>query len=134
MKIKKTKKATLPKLRKEAFKLWSEIVRKGGYCELCGVKYRDLKPNGKPVILNAHHIIGRENHALAFDIKNGCSLCQNCHKYSKTGAHKGGIVFSDWFMQKYPEKYQYLLQSYQKVVELNIEYMQNIIESLKKKL
>lgn len=133
-KVKKPKKIKLPKLKKQAWVLWSQIVRYVGYCELCGIKYKELNAGGKPTILHAHHIIGRENYMLAWDVKNGVSLCAYCHKFSRTGAHKGGIIFSDWFMKKYPERYEYLLRVYNTSVELTIESMQILIENLTKTL
>jgi hypothetical protein len=128
--MKKVKKPTIPKLRKKAFKLWSEIVRKDGKCEICGCIKGTLNAKGKPVILHAHHLIGRENHALMFDIQNGISLCVGHHKYFKDSAHKGGLVFHDWFMKKYPERYNYLLINAANQVDLNIQTLQEIIKQL----
>jgi hypothetical protein len=129
-KNKKIKKPSIFKLKKQAWKLWSEIVRNKGYCELCGIKYKELNKRGRPTILNAHHVVGRENHNLSWDIENGVSLCSWCHKFSSTGAHKGGIIFSEWFRQKYPERYEYLLKNYQNNVDLTTEYLENIIKNL----
>lgn len=126
----KSKKITIPKLKKKAYKIWSEIVRKRGFCELCGKKYKQIRENGKPVILNAHHIIGRENLKLSWNILNGISLCSYCHKFSKIGPHKGGIIFSDWYQKKYPNNYKYLLETYSQSIELTIEYMEKIIKDL----
>ncbi len=132
--MKKVKKPTIPKLRKKAFKLWSEIVRKDGKCDICGCIKGALNAKGKPVILHAHHLIGRENHALMFDIKNGISLCVGHHKYFKDSAHKGGLVFHDWFMKKYPDRYQYLLNNHDKQFDESIENYQSIITELEKVL
>lgn len=129
--VKKVKKPSLPKLKKTAWKLWSKIVRKDSVCKLCGIKYGEIKVNGKPAVLNAHHVIGRENHALSWDLKNGISLCQNCHKYSKIGAHKGGIIFSEWFRITYPDVYDYLLKNYNTEVNITVEYIEEIIKKFK---
>mgnify|MGYP003595584969 CR=1 FL=1 len=120
----------LVKLRKKAFKLWSLKVRAGGACELCGKKYKEINEKGKPTILQAHHIIGRENKNLAWDVLNGVCLCSNCHKFSRTSAHRGSIIFTDWFMKKYPDRYDYLLKNYMVEVEPTVEYMQKQIEKL----
>ena len=133
-KIKKPKKISISKLKKHAWKLWSLIGRHKGYCELCGIKYKEINIRGKPTILNSHHVVGRENYALSWDILNSVSLCCFCHKWSPIGPHRGGIIFSDWFMKKYPERYAYLLQSYSTPVELTIESMQILIENLTKTL
>lgn len=133
-KEKKPKKIKLPKLKREAWRLWSLIVRFKGVCEKCGAKYKEINNNGHPTILHSHHVVGRENYSLSWDVLNGVSLCMFCHKYSRIGPHRGGIIFSDWYMKKFPDNYTYLLNHYQDSVELTIEYMQNIIENLKEEL
>ena len=121
----------LIKLKRKAFKLWSEKVRLIGMCELCGVKYKEITPKGKPVILNAHHLLDRYSFPrLSWDIKNGICVCQYCHKFSKTGCHRGSIIFNEWYRLKYPENYQYLLKVYNEPVEITVEYMENIIKIL----
>ena len=129
-KVKKPKKIKLPKLKKQAWALWSQIVRHIGHCELCGIKYKELTPKGKPAILNAHHLISRENFSLSWDVKNGISLCQMCHKYSKNSPHKNGLIFSNWYMQKHPENFEYLLENWKGNFDLSIENLQKIIENL----
>lgn len=128
--MKKIKKPTIPKLRKKAFKLWSEIVRKDGKCAICGIQKGTLNLKGKPVILHAHHLIGRENHSLMFDIQNGISLCIGHHKYYRDAAHKGGLIFHDWFMKKYPERYEYLINNHTRDFDESIENYQKIISDL----
>jgi hypothetical protein len=118
------------KLRKKAFKLWSLRVRELGVCDLCGKKYKEINEKGKPTILQAHHIIGRENKRLAWDVKNGVCLCSYCHKWSRAGAHRGSIIFTDWFMKKHPDRYDYLIENCNVEVEPTIEYMQKQIENL----
>ena len=68
-----------------------------------------MKPNGKPVILNAHHIVGRQCHPLRFDLLNGICLCQHCHKFSPDGPHRGMLVFHDWLKRERPDVCDYLL-------------------------
>jgi hypothetical protein len=120
----------LVKLKKKAFKLWSEKVRAIGCCELCGIKNKEPTLKGKPAVLNAHHVIGRENHRLAWDIRNGISLCQWCHKWSKVGPHRGSIIFNEWYRLKYPENYDYLLKTHEEPFEITLENMQKVIEKL----
>lgn len=132
--MKKPKKPSLGKLRRKAFQLWAELVRKDKCCEICQLKKGEIGPNGKPIILHSHHLIGRENHALAFDIKNGVPLCIGHHKFYKDSAHKGGLLFHDWFMKKYPERYEYLLQNSTKSFDNTIENLLNIIKELTEQL
>ena len=81
-------------------KLWSEIIRQKGYCEVCG------KPNAN----NPHHVIGRVNHVLRWDVRNGCLLCAGCHTMNTKSAHQDMIWFVDWFKKARPEDYEYLLK------------------------
>lgn len=129
-----SKRRVLVLLKRKAFQLWSLNVRKNGVCEHCGVQNKSIKPNGKPVILHAHHIISRQNKALAWDVKNGICLCAFCHKFSQIGPHQGGIIFAEWFRNKYPDIHEYLLKNYQNEVEITPEHMEVIVEELKEKL
>lgn len=59
-------------------------------CKMCGIR----SSQGTPVILNAHHIIPFiKNRELRFDISNGITLCDVCHK--KT--YKREEYFEEYF-------------------------------------
>lgn len=89
MKI-KTKK----EIKKQLDKIWKEIIHQKGQCEICGSIQN----------LNAHHIIGRSNTNLRYDIKNGCLLCVK-HHFS---AHQNPIYFTGWLKEHRPDDYLYL--------------------------
>lgn len=97
----------------KAFSLWGEIgsLKSDFACELCGAKRGDIKDNGKPVVLNHHHLIGREWHNLRFNPHNCITLDQWCHKFSRTGAHRGSFIFNEWFRtnEYRSDDYHYLL-------------------------
>ena len=59
-----------PNLTAIADRLWSQFIRKRAmqHCEFCG-NYGS----------EAHHIIGRRNNAVRWDIDNGIYLCHTCH-------------------------------------------------------
>ena len=134
-KIKKPKKLKVPKLKKDLWKIWSSIVRHKNYCDLCGIKNGELTKNNKKCVLNAHHLISKDaSYNLAWDVENGISLCQNCHRFSKIGPHKNSLIFANWFNNKYPEKYQYLLDKWMVPFDLSIENLQKIQEILQKTL
>jgi len=82
----------------------------GNKCELCGIKDREINDKGKPTVLNVHHLIPRENKALRFDLHNACVLCRNHHKYAKNSAHKGSLLFYEWFRNYRPADYYYVMQ------------------------
>ena len=70
---------------------WREIVknRAGMKCEKCG----------KDKNLNAHHIFGRRNKAVRWEISNGCCLCAKHHTFSSTfSAHQAPTAFSEWII------------------------------------
>lgn len=131
---KKIKKPNLRKLVKKAFSLWSECGRimHKNQCELCGVHDKEIGKNGKPTVLNAHHIIIRQNKALRFDLRNLCLLCRNCHKYSSHGAHRGTIIFSEWFRNYRPDDYKYLLENENGPIVDDVESVQKVIDDLMK--
>jgi hypothetical protein len=70
-------------------KNWSLIVkqRAGMKCEYCG----------KTAYLNSHHIFGRRNRSVRWEITNGICLCVGCHKFSSVfSAHETPLLFSRW--------------------------------------
>ena len=85
-------------LKNKCDDLWKKIIHLKGYCEICGTSYR----------LNAHHIIGRVNYNLRWDLRNGCLLCVNHHKYGKFAAHENPIWFLNWLKEHRSEDYEYL--------------------------
>lgn len=71
-------------------KLWSQIVRSPGKCEYCG----------KTEHLQAHHIFGRSNKAVLWDVDNGVCLCAGCHKFSRIfSAHETPTEFTIWLFE-----------------------------------
>ena len=97
-------------LRKKCDKLWSEIVRSKKYCEKCGI-----------LANNPHHIIGRVNYVLRWDLKNGCLLCQNCHWLQKYSAHQDPLGFMEWLKLSRPEDYEYLKQRKNQISQPNYD-------------
>ena len=88
-KVAREKKAvSVSALDKKLLTLWSQIVRKGGICEHChrsGVK------------LDAHHVYGRRNNSVRYDLDNGVVLCSGCHTMSSIfSAHQTPTEFTDW--------------------------------------
>lgn len=85
-------------------KLWSRLVRAGGVCEKCGKTSREVQ-------LHPHHVYGRGNYRLRFDLRNGCCLCARCHM---GWAESYPIAFADWFRQQRPEDAAYLEGEFRK--------------------
>ena len=62
-------------------KLWGEIIKaKDGHkCQKCG----------NAAYLNAHHIVGRSNYKVRWEVENGITLCPKCHFWIEQHAHAG---------------------------------------------
>lgn len=115
-------------LNKQLDMLWSQVVRKNGYCEYCG------KKGGKDgeVVLHAHHIFSRRYFSTRWDVRNGVCLCNGCHLYK---AHKDIQEFSDWVVEHFgEEKIQAIRESSHKIVDFSKEEKKEIMENLKKML
>jgi len=87
---KKRKKNSLNKLLDT---LWSKAVKllAKEKCEYCGSTEH----------LNSHHIIGRRNFGVRWNVNNGVCLCALHHQFSsKFSAHQTPTLFSDWIQEK----------------------------------
>jgi len=91
----KPKKSTL---KTKCDKLWSEIIRSKGKCEVCG------KPANNP-----HHIIGRKNLTLRWGLRNGCLLCFQHHTGGNQSAHNDPLWFQDWMRKNRKKDLNYLM-------------------------
>ena len=111
--------ATKKSLKAKADKLWSEIIRSIGFCEICG----------KNQNLNAHHVVGRINYALRWDLKNGICLCAGCHTFNRTSAHNNPLAFVEFFKSIRPDDYEYLLSRKNLLVKPDYEQILNYLQS-----
>jgi len=87
---------------KKRFKEWSKLVkeRDNFKCVFCD----------ETKMLNAHHIINRQNEDLRFDINNGITLCSKHHRFSFSfSAHQNSFIFVVWLMLNRREQYDYLV-------------------------
>ena len=105
---------SLKLLHKKADGLWR--TGKLDYCEKCGER-ADVSP---------HHIIGRTNKTLRWDLKNRIWLCNFCHIQL---AHGRPTEFKDWL--KNNRDYDYLMERRNIISKFTEEDMKKIIEELK---
>lgn len=82
------RKRTVTSVKNSADQLWSLIVRAraGNRCEHCP-RTADYAQ------IHAHHVVGRQNHRLRYEPRNGVSLCAGCHRW----VHDDPIAFTHWF-------------------------------------
>ena len=121
-KAKRVKLEALPKIRRRLRKLWTLAVRAKfrNRCAITGIEHGAVGSNGKPAILNCHHLeTYRMCPALRYDYVNGILLSPSAHKYGRNSAHQGCIWFAEWLRTKRPEQYAYVLKHRDDVVDLN---------------
>jgi hypothetical protein len=76
--------------------LWSQAAKtRTPYCEKCGRS--DIK-------LDAHHIEGRGEKRLRFDLRNSCVLCFPHHRW----AEESPLGFTDWIRATRPADVAYI--------------------------
>lgn len=109
-------------LKKQCDGLFSKIIRSKGYCEYCG---------RSDLTLNCHHIIGRINHALRFDIRNGCCLCVNCHEFSKDSVKNNSPKFIEWLQINRPKDLEYIKSKSNEIAHYTILDYELIYKKLK---
>ena len=114
------KKKSIKTIKAKLDKLWSEIIRSKGYCEICGTTAN----------LNAHHIISRHNKILRWDLQNGICLCVSCHKFSTHSVHNDPLGFMEFFKKKNPEDYKYLKNKKNQIAHYTISDYEEIYQKL----
>jgi len=79
---------------KQLDKLWADIVKaKAGYkSELSG---REGMQIGGDYVLNAHHLIGKPNHRLRFDLSNGICITKGEHNFDAHGSRTRQEAFEN---------------------------------------
>ena len=71
-------KRTKRSIKKSLDKLCSKITRSVGRCAKCFSIHKQL---------HAHHLIGRRNMAVRFDLDNLICLCSRCHSFAPDSFH-----------------------------------------------
>ena len=100
---------------------FSKLVREKGFCEKCGA--RSIK-------MDCSHVIPRGNKTLRWDILNALCLCHRCHRF---WAHGNPLDFTDWFSNKFPHRYDYLMETRNKITKPNVPHLQGIRKAIRNK-
>ena len=119
------KKTERDKITDKLDKVWAEVVKsKAGYkCEVCNLS------DGR---LNAHHIEGRRNLRLRWDLRNGVCLCSGCHMFRKESAHQSPEWFHFWLEECRWEDLQYIMCVRNEIKKWSIEELQIKLSELLK--
>ena len=130
-KKKQTKKRAPSKttLKKKADKIWKSVGKKGAVCEICKrlpeqrVEYKQL---------HAHHIVGRRNMTLRWDLRNRIWLCAYHHTLGPVSAHNSPRWFMEEFFKKYyPDDYKYLKEKEITLTHVSNDYLKECVERMK---
>jgi hypothetical protein len=78
-----------------------------------------------------HHIIGRVNHALRWDVRNGVWLCPGCHTMNTTSAHSDPISFMLWLKHHRPADYDYLKERRHDIWDKDYDRVLEYLEGVK---
>ena len=122
------RKETLKSLRKKADSLFKTVGRKNAKCEVCETLPPEERINYR--FLNAHHIVGKANKTLRWDLRNRCWLCSYHHTLGNPSAHLNGLWFSEWLEKHRPEDKEYLRVKRNEVSHYKIDDMRRIVEGL----
>lgn len=125
------RKLTLSGLRKKATDLFKNIGREDARCEVCETLPPEERINYK--FLNAHHIEGKANKTLRWDLRNRCWLCSYHHTLGKPCAHLNGLWFAEWMEKNRPEDKEYLRVKRNVISHYKIADMRKIVEDLERK-
>ena len=119
----KTKKPlTKSQLTKKLDDAWSLAVKiKAGYkCEVCG----------KKDTLNSHHIVGRRNRRLRWDLRNSVCVCVKHHKFGIESFHEDPLWAKEWLEDKRWEDYAYLYMVKNQIKKWTLEEMEFALEDI----
>lgn len=74
--------------------LWANVIKaKAGYRS--EISEREGKQIGGEFILNAHHLFGKSNHRLRYEISNGICLTSGEHKFDAHGERARQELFEN---------------------------------------
>ena len=88
---------------KELDALWRLAVklRAGNRCELSG----KMGGEGRGMVLNAHHVIGRSNYRVRWLVANGALLSPGKHTLNSDSAHQNPLHFLEIMVEKRGRKW-----------------------------
>jgi hypothetical protein len=79
-----------------------------------------------------HHVIGRADKIMRWDVKNGVRLCQRHHTGSGKTAHGNGEWFKHTFLKEnHPQIYSYLFETTKMPVRINMDFFESKLRELK---
>lgn len=109
--------------KKRLDKLWGRIIRARANhkCEMCG------KPGDQP-----HHIVGRRNMRLRFDLRNGINLCYGCHTRRTNCVHEDPVGLENWMLDNKQCDWDYLSTVRMEIKKWTLEEYLELVDKFKK--
>jgi hypothetical protein len=113
-------------LKKKLDSLWSELIKReaGNKCEVCG----------RNESINSHHIVGRRNLRLRWELYNGVSLCAGCHVFKTQSFHQNPIWADEWLRKNRSEDYKLVKQTMNEIKKWTMDEMLELREEFEKEL
>lgn len=109
--------------------MWKNKGRETADCEVCVTLPPEERVNYTQ--LHAHHVIGRKNKTLFYDLRNRCFLCPTHHKFGRKSVENDAMWFLDWFAKNRPEDSKYVRRKKEELTtSRTIKDMEEIIEEL----
>jgi len=98
--------------------LWRRAVKlvygkfDGNYyqCEMCGKWFESGEGAGRGKGINAHHVIGKSNYNVRWEVEDGTPLGSGCHTMRKDSAHQDRSMFLKKMIDKRGQEWYDKLQ------------------------
>jgi hypothetical protein len=106
--------------------LWSQAVKiKAGYkCEISGLTKHQCK-------LNSHHIVGKRNFTLRWDLRNGLCVSSKKHTLDRQSLHQDPEWARQWLLEHRPSDFEYLEATKNMIVKRNTQDRKQIAKDLR---
>lgn len=128
IKLKKIK-VKITTLKNKADELWRKVGKEKAVCEIC-VTYPEMKVNYTQ--LQAHHIVGRINKTLRWDLQNRAWLCPTHHTFGIKSAHNDPKWFLDYLIKHRIKDLIYIENNKNKITIINEEFVLEKINEMQK--
>jgi hypothetical protein len=106
--------------------LWSQAVKvQAGYkCEISGLTKHQCK-------LNSHHIVGKRNFTLRWDLRNGLCVSTTKHTLHRQSVHQDPEWARQWLLEHRPSDFEYLEATKNIIVKRNTQDRKQIAKDLR---
>ena len=111
------------KLKEKADKKWRTQGKENAKCEVCEF----LRTNFNYTQLHPHHVVGRKNKRLRWELKNRCWLCPTHHTLGNQSAHNDSKWFEEIFCQFRKDDWNYCQKAKKEIVKCNIMYLEEVL-------